>query len=143
MLEASTGTPVWKYNFHMETREANSTQTEATACQETYPHLLRIQQALDSMPPHREIVGATELLKAVGDPTRMRLLLALSTGELCVCDLQSILDMSQSAVSHQLRVLREARLVKHRRQGKMAYYSLHDEHVEELLIFTFAHVRHD
>lgn len=127
----------------METREANVRQTEATACQETHPHPQRVQHALDSMPPPSEVVVATELLKAVGDSTRMRLLLALSIGELCVCDLQAVLDMSQSAVSHQLKVLRKARLVKYRRQGKMAYYSLYDEHVEELLIFTLAHVRHD
>lgn len=95
------------------------------------------------MPDQRDVQGASELLKAIGYPVRMSILSALSSGELCVCDLQEILGMSQSAVSHQLRNLREAQLVKHRRGGKQVYYSLADGHVHKILQMTLEHVRHD
>lgn len=91
-----------------------------------------------------EIREASELLKIVGDLTRMRILCALLPGEeLPVGGLQRNLGMSQSAVSHQLRVLRDANLVKSRRAGKLVYYSLADEHVHELLLGTLEHIRHD
>ena len=94
------------------------------------------------VPP--EVREASELLKVVGDLTRMRILCTLLPGEeLSVGELQRTLGMSQSAVSHQLRVLRDARLVKHRREGKSVFYSLADEHVHELLTGTLEHVRHD
>jgi ArsR family transcriptional regulator len=80
--------------------------------------------------------------KALGDQTRIRILDALSRDELCVCDLAALLEMSSSAVSHQLRVLRDARLVKFRREGKKAYYSLDDHHVLILFEQGLAHVAH-
>ena len=80
--------------------------------------------------------------KALGDQTRIRILDALSREELCVCDLAALLEMSSSAVSHQLRVLRDARLVKFRREGKRAYYSLDDHHVLILFEQGLAHVAH-
>jgi ArsR family transcriptional regulator len=95
------------------------------------------------MPAKQDIDRASELLKAVGYPVRMNILSALAVGELCVCDLQEILGMSQSAVSHQLRNLRAANLVKHRRGGKQVYYSLADGHVDKLLRMTLEHVSHD
>lgn len=98
----------------------------------------------EATPTSAEIREASELLKVVGDLTRMRILCTLLSGdELSVSVLQQILDMSQSAVSHQLRVLRDANLVKFRRAGKSIYYSLTDEHVHELLIGTLEHIRHD
>ena len=91
-----------------------------------------------------EVHEASELLKVVGDLTRMRILCTLLPGEeLSVGELQQSLGMSQSAVSHQLRVLRDANLVKFRRSGKLIYYSLTDEHVHKLLLGTLEHVRHD
>lgn len=101
-----------------------------------------VQAAIEAMPAQDEIENASELLKAVGDPTRMRILSALLGLELCVSDLQAALGMSQSAVSHQLRVLRATHLVKYRREGKMAYYSLADDHVYKLLRVSLDHVRH-
>lgn len=120
----------------------NARLSNPATCDETgtNPELVREVQA--AIPESGEIRGATELLKAVGDPTRMRILAALSAAELCVCDLQATLSMSQSAVSHQLRVLRRARLVRYRRNGKMAYYSLDDGHVGDLLRVALEHVRH-
>lgn len=81
-----------------------------------------------------------ETLKVLGDPTRIRIALALSREELCVCDLANLLGVSQSAVSHSLRALRQMGLVRFRREGKIAYYSLADEHVGQLLELGFSHV---
>jgi ArsR family transcriptional regulator, lead/cadmium/zinc/bismuth-responsive transcriptional repressor len=123
--------------------EAENTKLANRAtCDETGTNPELVREARAAMPRSEEIGGATELLKAVGDPTRMRILAALSAAELCVCDLQATLSMSQSAVSHQLRVLRKARLVKYRRHGKMAYYSLDDDHVGDILRVSLEHVRH-
>lgn len=74
-----------------------------------------------------------ELFKALGNPTRVKILRALAVSELCVCDIAAIVGLSQSAVSHQLRFLRMSRFVKFRRDGKMAYYSLDDDHVRSLI----------
>ena len=91
-----------------------------------------------------EIREASSLLKTVGDLTRMRLLYALlQEGQLSVTDLQEALGMSQSAVSHQLRVLRDARLVRFERAGKAVHYSLADDHVRDLLLVVLEHTRHD
>lgn len=83
-----------------------------------------------------------ELFKTLGDPTRVRIMdaLALAKGEFCVCDLAEILDLSQSATSHQLRVLRNSKLVKYRREGKMVYYSLDDDHVSGLYKQGLEHI---
>ena len=98
----------------------------------------------EETPTSAEVREASELLKVVGDLTRMRILCALLPGEeLSVGELQSSLNMSQSAVSHQLRALRDANLVKFRRAGKLIYYSLADEHVHKLLLGTLEHIRHD
>jgi ArsR family transcriptional regulator len=89
-----------------------------------------------------EILGLAEIFKALGDPTRIRILHALSQEELCVCDLVEVLEMNQSAISHQLRVLRNLRLVKHRKEGKMVFYSLDDDHIINLFAQGLAHIRH-
>lgn len=88
------------------------------------------------------IATLAELLRVLGDGTRLRILDALSHDELCVCDLAMSLGASQSTVSHSLRALRQTRLVKYRKDGKIAYYSLSDERVRSLLRVAFAHV-HD
>ncbi|QYJ16794.1 Transcriptional repressor SmtB [Rubrobacter xylanophilus DSM 9941] len=121
-----------------DTRQAERFST----CEETGIHPREVSEALSAMPEPEEIRGASELLKAVGDPTRMRILCALADRELCVCDLQAVLGLSQSAVSHQLRTLRNANLVTYRREGKMAYYTLADDHVRRLLDLSLRHVRH-
>ena len=83
-----------------------------------------------------------ETFKVLGDATRIRILDALSRDELCVCDLAALLEMSSSAISHQLRVLRDARLVKYRREGKTVCYSLDDDHVLTLFAQGLAHIQH-
>jgi DNA-binding transcriptional ArsR family regulator len=97
------------------------------------------RQAVESAPAE----ALAETFKVLGDPTRVRILLALSARELCVCDLVEIFDVTQSAVSHQLRLLRTHRLVKSRRDGKLVYYSLDDDHVRSLFDEGLRHVKED
>ncbi len=85
------------------------------------------------LPQAEELDGLEGFFKVMGDPTRLRILHALLSGELCVCDLGETLGMSVSAVSHQLAVLKAAKLVSHRRDGKIVYYSLKDNHVGQVL----------
>lgn len=82
----------------------------------------------------------SELFKTLGDPTRIRIMDALAKSEFCVCDLAELLGLSQSATSHQLRVLRNNHLVKYRREGKMVYYSVHDSHVSKLYRQGLEHI---
>ncbi|MCI8285176.1 MAG: winged helix-turn-helix transcriptional regulator [Firmicutes bacterium] len=83
-----------------------------------------------------------ELFKAFSDNTRLRILFALSESELCVCDISELLGMSQSAISHQLRVLKSTDLVKFEKRGKQVYYSLDDDHVRRIFKQAFEHVKH-
>lgn len=108
---------------------------------ETHPGV--VTAVCQGLPPLEALQDLAALFKALGDPTRVRILAALALRELCVCDLCAILDMSQSAVSHQLRLLRTARLVRFRRDGKNVFYSLDDEHVLALFAQGLEHVRHD
>lgn len=82
-----------------------------------------------------------ELFKVLGDPTRVRILQSLRSGPLCVCDIAEILEMTQSAISHQLRILRQARLVRAQRQGRSVYYSLDDAHVEQMFAQGLEHAK--
>ncbi|MBY9080040.1 winged helix-turn-helix transcriptional regulator [Paenibacillus sp. HN-1] len=96
-----------------------------------------------AMPERSTTDKMAELFKALGDPTRVRMIYALSRQELCVHDLSAILDMGQSAVSHQLRYLRNLRIVKRRKEGKTVFYSLNDAHVEQIMLQTHEHIRHE
>ena len=89
-----------------------------------------------------EAQQVAEIFKLLGDPTRVKILQVLTKRELCVCDIAAVIEMGQSAVSHQLRLLRNARLVRYRREGKMAWYSLDDEHVRSLLSQGIDHIKH-
>jgi len=91
----------------------------------------------------RTVEAVADVFKVLGDPTRVRILDALTHGERCVCDLATLVGLSESAVSHQLRFLRQARLVRARRTGRMAFYSLDDQHVIGLLHDTRKHVEED
>ena len=90
--------------------------------------------------PVARLLGLAELFKVLGDPSRLRILNALGAAELCVCDLSTALDMSQSAVSHQLAILRGARLVRARRDGKSMFYSLDDQHVGQIVDIAAVHL---
>ncbi|MBL1228487.1 winged helix-turn-helix transcriptional regulator [Enterococcus sp. BWB1-3] len=89
-----------------------------------------------------EIQQVSQLYKVLSDPTRLRILLVLKKGELNVTAIAAELDMEQSAVSHQLKLLRQSRVVKSRRDGKTIYYSLDDHHVIDILTQTFEHISH-
>ncbi|GAB4276986.1 MAG: metalloregulator ArsR/SmtB family transcription factor [Deferrisomatales bacterium] len=97
------------------------------------------RRALDEAPAE----ALAETFKILGDPTRVRILLALSQRELCVCDLAELFDVTPSAVSHQLRLLRAARLVRARREGRLVYYNLDDDHVRTLFAEGLRHVTED
>jgi DNA-binding transcriptional ArsR family regulator len=88
----------------------------------------------------RTVEALAETFRVLGDPTRVRILDALSSGELCVCDIASLVGISESAVSHQLRLLRGMRLVRPRREGRLVYYAVDDQHILELLAQAFTHV---
>ncbi len=94
-------------------------------------------------PSSEELVALSESFKVLGDPTRMRLLWALCEEDRCVNDLAEIIGMGQSAVSHQLRLLRQARLVRYRREGKTSIYSLDDDHIRQIFELGLSHVREE
>lgn len=98
--------------------------------------VMRARRALGDAPAADHVARIFAIL---GDPTRIRVLTALAAGELCVCDLAAATGVNRSTVSHQLRVLREHRLVRRRREGKVAYYALDDDHVLQLLAVAGAH----
>lgn len=82
-----------------------------------------------------------EFFKVFGDSTRIKILNALLSSEMCVCDIAALLSMTQSAISHQLRILKQSRLVKYRREGKVVYYSLDDEHIKQIFDQGLVHVK--
>ena len=103
----------------------------------------RVAAARAELLPEDEITRLTELFRLLGDPTRTRLLYALlQAGELCVCDLSAATDTPETNISHALRLLRTARIVKARRAGRMMHYSLDDAHVRMLLDVSREHMRH-
>jgi len=110
------------------------------ACGNTAQHEANVSQVRAGMLSERDFLFLAELFKALGDYTRVRMLYALSVHELCVCALAEVLDMSPSAISHQLRLLRAARLVRYRKEGKNVYYALDDDHVRNLIGQGLDHV---
>ena len=109
------------------------------ACAGTQPDLGAVrEQLLDES----SVIEMAEWFKALSDPTRVKLIGALLERELCVHDLAELLEMGQSAVSHQLRYLRNVRMVKRRKVGKTVYYSLDDSHIEQIFHVTLQHLKH-
>ena len=99
-----------------------------------------VNQVLEVMPTDEELQSLADFFRIFGDSTRIRILYALSQSELCVCDIASLLGMGQSAISHQLRILKQMRLVKFRREGKSVLYSLADGHIETILAQGMEHI---
>ena len=108
-------------------------------CQEIHEDLLKIVN--ETMPDEEELYDLADLFKVFADSTRIRILFVLFESEVCVCDLAKVLNMTQSAVSHQLRILKQSKLVKSRREGKSIFYSLADDHVIKLLDVVYDHVQ--
>lgn len=121
----------------MRTSEDTVFQEENEAAGILHPDVVHSVGSL--MPPEEELYDLAELFKMFGDSTRIRILYALSFGELCVFDIAATLNMTQSAISHQLRALRQGRLVKSRREGKTVFYSLADKHVMTILAQGMEH----
>ncbi len=104
-------------------------------------HEETVKRVASVMPEETELYDLAELFKVFGDLTRMKILCALIESEMCVCDLANLLNMTQSSVSHQLRVLKQARLVRYKRVGKIVYYSIDDEHVKYIFDLGLTHLR--
>lgn len=110
------------------------------ACEETVVHRDRVERALERFVDEETFLNLSETFRAMGDSTRVKILFALQEEELCVCDLAYLLGLSPSAVSHQLRVLRNLKLVKFRKEGRNVYYSLDDDHIRTLFAQCLEHV---
>ena len=109
-------------------------------CDCTVLHQDIIEKVRQNMPQEEKLYDLAELFKVFGDSTRIRILWALEREEMCVCDIAFLLNMSQSAISHQLRTLKQARLVKFRREGKVVYYSLDDHPVRHIFDQGLEHI---
>lgn len=114
---------------------------EPVSCSCTILHEETIEKVRQGMPEEVHLYDLAELFKVFGDSTRIRILYALSASEMCVCDIAALLGMTQSAISHQLRILKAARLVKHRKAGKVVFYSLNDSHVAAIFAQGLEHVK--
>ena len=110
-------------------------------CDCTVIHEDTVNQARAQMPPDEELYELAEVFKVFGDTTRIRILCALFEAEMCVCDIACLLSMTVSSISHQLRLLKQAKLVKSRRDGKTVYYSLDDMHVKMIFDQGLNHVK--
>ena len=108
-------------------------QDEVPRCEFIHAHPETIKAVEENMPAEEELYALSELFKIFADSTRIRILYVLLEHEMCVCDLAQLLNMTQSAISHQLRILKQSRLVKSRREGKSVFYSLADEHVRTII----------
>lgn len=111
---------------------------ECCDCNEVHEELLKIVN--ETMPEEAELYDLAELFKVFGDSTRIRILFVLFEAEVCVCDLAKVLNMTQSAISHQLRILKQNKLVNSRREGKSVFYSLADGHVRTIIAQGREHI---
>lgn len=109
-------------------------------CQECHVHKDLVEEAVKLLPDDKTLFDLAEIFKVFGDSTRIRIMCALQKEEVCVCDISELLGMTQSAISHQLRLLKTHRLVKSRRDGKSIFYSLDDEHVTSILLQGLTHI---
>ncbi|GAB4172332.1 MAG: metalloregulator ArsR/SmtB family transcription factor [Calditrichia bacterium] len=110
-------------------------------CKTTIVDYDKVNQVRCELPDNEFSLQMTSLFKTLDDPNRLKIMMALAKEELCVCDLAALLDVSVSAVSHQLRLLRTARLVKYHKEGKMVYYSLDEEHVKMIMDMAQTHFK--
>ena len=113
------------------------------ACEENIIHEQAVLSAQENLINGLTATRLAQLFAALSDPTRVRLISALNGHELCVCDLAAVLGMTQSAVSHQLRLLRNLNLVRFRKEGRIVYYSLDDEHIQDLFERGLEHITHE
>ncbi|WP_303740670.1 ArsR/SmtB family transcription factor [Lutispora saccharofermentans] len=117
-------------------------KTKVDCCESNIIHEDIVKKVRDNMPDEDLLYDISDLFRVFGDSTRVKILHVLFEAEMCVCDIAALLNMNQSAISHQLRILKDARLVKNRRDGKVIYYSLDDEHVKHIFDQAMAHIKH-
>ena len=117
------------------------TEKEILSCELMHVHEEIVDRVTRDMPYEDTLFDLSELFKVFGDSTRIRILYCLLASEMCVCDIATLLNMTQSAISHQLSVLKKSRLVKNRREGKTIFYSLADGHVRTILNQGMDHVK--
>jgi len=117
------------------------TKSEEGVCEVFYINTGSVEDIASKMIPDETVSLMAETFRILGDPTRMKVVQALSVGELCVCDLSAMFGVGRTAISNHLRLLRGMRLVKYRREGKLAYYSLADDHISDLLDRCLEHVK--
>ena len=115
-------------------------KTEVECCDVTCVHNQIIEAVKEKMPAEELLNELADFYKVFGDATRIKILCVLLRSEMCVCDLAEMLGMTQSAISHQLRVLKQMKLVKNRREGKTVYYSLADGHIQNIIRQGMEHI---
>ncbi len=113
---------------------------EPEQCAYLCVHQEAVDQVLEDLPPDEHLYDLAELFKIFGDTTRIKILYALRENELCVCDIAQLLSITQTAVSHQLRVLKTNKLVRARKDGKNVFYALADDHVHKILALGMEHI---
>jgi len=114
--------------------------TDVECCEEHHVHIHVTNKAKRKMPDEDELYDLAELFKVFGDSTRIKILFALFEEEMCVCDIADTLNMTQSAISHQLRILKQSKLVGNRREGKSVIYFLADDHVRTIIDQGLNHI---
>lgn len=129
-----------RYSYVLEKEETMDDKRNLEKCEFLCVHEDVVQDVLKKMPEEETLFDLAEFFKVFGDSTRIRILYALKETELCVCDIASLLDLTQTAVSHQLRVLKQSKLVKARRSGKTVFYSLDDDHIHSILDMGIHHL---
>ena len=115
-------------------------ENKSDSCSCNVIHKEVVENVKNKLPKEETLYDLAELFKVFGDSTRIKIICSLFESEMCVCDLSVLLNISQSAISHQLRVLKSARLVKFRRAGKVIYYSLDDEHIKQIFDAGLHHI---
>ena len=115
-------------------------KTSAPACDYLHVHEDKVAHVLSELPDDEHLYDLADLFRMFGDTTRIKILYVLFESELCVCDIARLLKLSQSAVSHQLRILKDAKLVRFRREGKTVFYTLDDDHVRSILALGMDHI---
>lgn len=121
-----------------EEQSVSAERTDLSESGSSHPDI--VKAVAEKLPDEELLYDVAELFKVFGDSTRVRIICALFESEMCVCDIAGVLNMTQSAISHQLRVLKQARLVKYRREGKTVFYSLADGHIQTIFNQAFEHI---
>ncbi len=129
-----------RYSYVLKKEGTMDDKRNFEKCEFLCVHEDVVQDVLQKMPEEETLFDLAEFFKVFGDSTRIRILYALKETELCVCDIASLLDLTQTAVSHQLRVLKQSKLVKARRSGKTVFYSLDDDHIHSILDMGIHHL---